>query len=77
MTFDKFLNAYRPFEPHDEHVLRQPALPLGERGSDAEGEALLAEQRVAAIPGTEAEDLQRVGLVGDDQLVRVAGPLNL
>ena len=41
--------TYRPFEPHDEHVLRQPALPLGERGPDAEGEALLAEERVAAV----------------------------
>ena len=52
-------------------------LPPGHGAPESESETLLAEQRVAAIPGPEAEDLQRVGLVGDDQLVRVAGPLNL
>ena len=75
MTFDKSdLNTYRPFEPHDEHVLRQPALPLGERGPDAEGEALLAEERVATVAGTEADDLLGIGPVCDDGFGGVARP---
>ena len=74
MTFDKFLNAYRPFEPHDEHVLRQPALPLGKRGPDSEGEALLAEERVAAVARSEADDLLGVRPVCDDGLGGVARP---
>ena len=55
----------------------QPALSPGHGATESEGQTFLAEQRVAAIPGPEAEDLQRVGLVGDDQLVGVAGPLDL
>ena len=55
-------------------MLRQPALPLGERGPDAEGEALLAEERVAAVAGAEADDLLGVGPVRDDGLGWVARP---
>ena len=58
-------------------MLRQPALASGHGAAESERQTLLAEQRVSAIPGPEAEDLQRVGLVGDDQLVRVTRPLNL
>ena len=55
----------------------QPALAAGHGTPESEGQTFLAEQRVSAIPGPEAEDLQRVGLVGNDQLVGVAGPLDL
>ena len=55
----------------------QPALAPGHGAAESEGQAFLAKQRVAAIARPEAEDLQRVGLVGDDQLVGVAGPLDL
>lgn len=72
--YSKSMNAYRPFEPHDEHVLRQPALPLGERGPDPEGEALLAKERVAAVARAEADDLLGVWPVRDDGLGGVARP---
>ena len=58
-------------------MLCQPALAPGHGAAESESQTLLAEQRVAAIPGPETEDLQGVGLVGDDQLVRVTRPLDL
>jgi hypothetical protein len=36
--------------PEDQHVLGHPALVAGDVGGDAQREALLAEQRVAAVP---------------------------
>ena len=58
----------------DQHVLGQPALVAGHRRGDPQREALLAEQRVAAVAGAEGPDLARLGVVDDVLVVRVAGP---
>ena len=61
------------FDAEDEHVLGHPALVAGDVGGDAQGEALLAEQRVAAVARAVAPDLAGLGEV-DDVLFVVAGP---
>jgi hypothetical protein len=54
-------------------VLGHPAFVAGDVGGDAEGEALLAEQGVAAVAGAVGPDLAGLGEV-DDVLLVVAGP---
>ena len=58
----------------DQHVLGQPALVAGHHRGDAQSEALLAEQRVAAVAGAVGPDLARLGEVDDVLVVGVAGP---
>ena len=52
-------------ELEDEHVLGHPALVAGHRRGDAQREALLAEQRVAAVAGAVGPDLAGLGVVDD------------
>ena len=58
----------------DEHVLGQPAVVAGHHRGDAQGEALLAEQGVAAVAGPVRPDLAGLGEVDDVLVVRVARP---
>ncbi len=61
-------------ELEDEHVLGQPALVAGHDRGDAQGEALLAQQRVAAVARAEGPDLAGLGEVDDVLVVGVARP---
>ena len=58
-------------------MLRQPALTPGHGTAQSESQTLLTQQRVTSIARAKTEDLQGVGLMGDDQLLRVTRPLNL
>ncbi len=55
-------------------MLGEPALVARDHRGDAQREALLAEQRVAAVAGAVRPDLARLGEVDDPLLVRVARP---
>ena len=66
--------AGRIGELEDQHVLGQPAGVAGHDGCDAQREALLAEQRVAAVSGAVRHDLAGLGEVDDVLVVRVARP---
>lgn len=57
-----------------QHVLGQPAFVLGDAGGDAEGEALLPQQRVSSVAAAEGQDLPGVWQVRYQHLVWVAGP---
>jgi hypothetical protein len=57
----------------DQHVLGEPALVAGHDRGDAQGEALLAQQGVAAVARAVGPDFARLREV-DDPLVVVAGP---
>ena len=57
-------------------MLGHPAFVARDVGGDAQGEALLAEQGVAAVAGAVGPDLARLGKV-DDVLFVVAGPGNI
>ena len=61
-------------ELEDEHVLGEPALVARHHRGDAQREALLAEQRVAAVAGAVAPDLARLGVVHDVLGLVVARP---
>ena len=61
-------------ELEDQHVLGEPALVAGHRGGDSQREALLAEQRVPAVPRAERPDLAALRVVDDVLVVGVAGP---
>ena len=61
----------------DQHVLGHPALVARHRRGDPQREALLAEQRVAAVAGAVGPDLARLGVVDDVLVVGVAGPRNV
>ena len=65
--------ALRRGQLDDQHVLGQPALVAGHHRRDPQGEALLAEQGVAAIARAERPDLAVLREV-DDVLGLVAGP---
>src|SRR5690606_33419463 len=55
--------AGRVYDADEQHVLGEPALiPADDRG-DAQREALLGEDRVAAVARAERPDLERVGEV--------------
>ena len=61
-------------DAEDQHVLGEPALVAAHHRRDAQREALLAEQRVAAVAGAEAPDLARLRKMHDVLLVLVARP---
>ncbi len=73
---DVGLLAVRALHAGDQHVLGEPAFVAGHHRGDAEGEALLAEQRVAAVAGAVAPDRPLFGEVDDVLVLRVgaAGP---
>src|SRR5699024_7337059 len=54
---DVLLDAFRAGNAKNEHVLGEPAFALGENGTESEGKALLAEQRVATVARAEGDDL--------------------
>ena len=66
--------ALRRGQLEDQHVLGEPALVARHRRGDPQREALLAEQRVAAVAGAVGPDLPRLGVVDDVLVVRVARP---
>lgn len=57
-----------------QHVLCQPPLLLGQPAGHPQGEALLPEERVAAVPAPEGDDFSAVGQVGDERQLGVTGP---
>ena len=57
----------------DQHVLGQPALVAAHGRGNAQREALLAQQRIAAVTRAVGPDLARLGVM-DDVLGLVAGP---
>ena len=61
-------------ELEDEHVLGQPALVAGHHRGDAQGEALLAQQGVAAVAGAVGPDRALLGEVDDVLVLGVARP---
>ena len=61
-------------ELEDEHVLGQPAIVAGHHRGDAQCEALLAEQRIAAVARAVAPDFAGGGEVHDVLVVGVARP---
>ena len=62
-------------QPQDQHMLRHPAFLPGHVRSDAERQALLAQQRVAAVARTVGPDEVLFGKVADVLLLdRRAGP---
>ena len=61
----------------DEHVLGEPPVVARHRGRDPQGEALLAQQRVAAVAGPVRPDLQRLREVHDVLLGRIARPRDI
>ncbi len=64
--------ALRALGLEDEHVLGEPALLLREVGADAERQALLAEERVAAVARAHRPDGVVLREVGDEALLGVA-----
>ena len=70
---DVGLLALRILDAEDQHVLGHPALVARDVRGDAQPEALLAEQRVAAVAGAVRPDLARLREM-DDVLLRVARP---
>lgn len=57
-----------------QHVFGQPAFVFGDTGGDAEGEALLPQQRVSSIAAAEGQDVPGVREVGYQHLAWVARP---
>jgi hypothetical protein len=66
--------ALRVRDPHDQHVLREPALVAGHVRGDAQRQALFAQQRVAAVARTVGPDLARLGKMHDVLFVGIARP---
>lgn len=52
----------------------QPAFVLGDARGDAEGKALLPQERVASVATAEGHDLPGVRQVRDQHLLGVTGP---
>ena len=71
---DVGLLAVRRGHAEDQHVLGEPALLVPHHRRDAQREALLAEQRVAAVARAERPDLARLGKMHDVLVLAVAGP---
>src|SRR6185312_3737151 len=65
--------ALRGRELEDEHVLGEPAVVARHDRGDPQREALLAEERVAAVARAERPDLARLRVV-DDVLLLAARP---
>ncbi len=62
---DELDDALGAGELEDQHVLGEPALVAGHHAGDAQGVALLAEQRVAAVAGAEGPDRALLGELHD------------
>lgn len=58
-----------------QHVFCQPPLFLSQPAGYPEGEALLPEERVPAVPTPEGDDFPAVGQVGDEGHLWVARPV--
>jgi len=72
---DMEMFSLRVGQAQDEHVLGQPSLPLGLGRRDAQGQAFLAQQGVAAVSGSVRPDEVFLGEVRDIFLVQGgAGP---
>ncbi len=71
------LLALRRFDAEDQHVFGQPAFVAGHGRGDAQREALLAQQGIAAVARTVGPDLARLGEMDDVLGGRVAGPLHV
>ena len=68
--------AFGRLDAEDEHVLGEPALPASEVAADAERQALLAEEHVAAVAAADAPDRVVLREVADVSSLRVfPGPL--
>ena len=67
----------RILHAEDEHVLGHPPLVARHRGGDAQGEAFLSEQGVAAVAGAVAHDKAFLGEVGDVGVLRIAWPSDI
>jgi hypothetical protein len=63
--------AARLLDADDQHVLGEPALAAGHVARDAEGEALLAEERVAAVAGADRPDEPLLREVHDEAALGV------
>ena len=74
---DVGLFTFRRFDAEDEHVFGQPTLVAGHGRGDAQREALLAEQCVAAVAGTIGPDFAGFRVVNDVLDGRVARPLDV
>ena len=64
--------ALGALDAEDEHVLREPAFLLAEVAADAEREALLPEEDVAAVAGADGPDRVVLREVADEAALRVA-----
>ena len=58
----------------DQHMLGQPAFVARHHRGDAQREAFLAQQRIAAIARSERPDFPRFREMDDIDVIRVAGP---
>ncbi len=63
--------SFRRSQAEDEHVFRQPAFLLRDDRCDAEREAFLAQQRVAAVTRTVGPDRRFIGEMNDVFVLRV------
>ncbi|OWW20117.1 hypothetical protein AYR66_12055 [Noviherbaspirillum denitrificans] len=70
------LLAFRRFDAKDQHVLGQPALVAAHRGRDTQREALLAQQRIAAVAGAVGPDFAGFRIM-DDVLGFIARPRDI
>ena len=66
--------AARTLEPHDQHVLGEPAFAARLPAGDAQRVTLLAQQRVAAVARAEALDREFLGEVHDEAPLGVEFP---
>ncbi|ABA49082.1 hypothetical protein BURPS1710b_1575 [Burkholderia pseudomallei 1710b] len=73
---DVILAALGRGHAEDQHVLGEPAFVAPHRRRDPQREALLAEERVAAVARAEAPDLARLGKM-HDVLGRIARPRHI
>ncbi len=73
---DVGLLAFGIFDAEDQHVLGQPAFIARDIRRDAQREAFLAQQRIAAVAGTVGPDFAGFREV-NDVLLFVAGPGNI
>ncbi len=61
----------RILDADDEHVFRQPSFAARLPAGDAQGMALLAEERIAAVPRAETLDRQLLRKVHDEAAVGI------
>jgi hypothetical protein len=74
---DVMLLALGRFDAEDQHVLGHPAVIARHVRGNAQGQALLAEQRVAAVAGTVGPDFAGFGIMDDVLGGRVARPARI